>query len=222
MTAKKFFLYLLIASVSASGIVGIAVIVIGNFGELEGKILATTLTISLASILGLGCGAAYDTGRAKIIPIAGGICIIGGSIVWIAMIWQWWDDYDSFRLAFSVTSLGFACALLSLLSLADLPEKLSWLRGAQHAAVWLLTALVQYIIWFEPPEDDRFLFKSMGVLAIIVAGLAITAPILHKLNQRELAVGQIDNEIGRLHERIAQLEAERAAIIQEDSEDQGS
>ena len=63
MNIKKLFLYLLIASVAVSSLVGIFVILFGNFGEFEVKVLLTTLTIMVTSILRLACGALLESNR---------------------------------------------------------------------------------------------------------------------------------------------------------------
>jgi hypothetical protein len=55
LNLKKFFLYLLATSAAFSAIVGIFVILFGNFGEFETEILLTTLAVT--SILDLACGA---------------------------------------------------------------------------------------------------------------------------------------------------------------------
>jgi len=57
MNIRKVFLYLLIASVAVSALIGIAVIIMGDFGEFEIRVLLTMLTITVTSILGLACGA---------------------------------------------------------------------------------------------------------------------------------------------------------------------
>ena len=57
VNSKRAFLYLLVASVALSAIIGIAVLIFGNFGDFEIKVLLTTLTVTVTSILGLACGA---------------------------------------------------------------------------------------------------------------------------------------------------------------------
>jgi len=70
LNLKKFFLYLSIGSVALSAVIGIGVILLGNFGEFETKVLLTTMTVTITSILGLACGSYLETGRGKIVPLA--------------------------------------------------------------------------------------------------------------------------------------------------------
>jgi hypothetical protein len=52
MNLRRLFLYLLIASIGLSAVIGIGVILFGNFGEIEIRILFTTLTVTVTSIFG--------------------------------------------------------------------------------------------------------------------------------------------------------------------------
>ena len=69
MNFKRIFLYTLIASTVLSAVIGIGVILFGDFGQFEVRVLMTTLTVTAASILGLACGAYFESGRNKILPI---------------------------------------------------------------------------------------------------------------------------------------------------------
>ena len=52
MNLKRLFLYLLVGSVSLSALVAIGVILFGNFGNIEVRIVFTTLTVTVTSIFG--------------------------------------------------------------------------------------------------------------------------------------------------------------------------
>lgn len=43
--------------------IGIGVLLFGDFGEVEVRILMTTLTFTMTSILGLACGAYLESGK---------------------------------------------------------------------------------------------------------------------------------------------------------------
>ena len=62
---KRLFLYLLIASVCLSAILGIAALLSGSFGWVQVRILLTTVVLTGASICGLGCGALWERGRLR-------------------------------------------------------------------------------------------------------------------------------------------------------------
>lgn len=116
---KNLFLKILIASVSLSAAIGIVVILIGNFGELETKVLLSTLTITLTSLLGLACGAYFETGRGKYLPSAGIVFTLASAVLWLFTIWSWQigNEYIA-KGTVTVTLLAVACAHLSLVSMA--------------------------------------------------------------------------------------------------------
>jgi type II secretory pathway component PulM len=211
MNLRRFFLYLLISSVTVSAVIGIAVILIGNFGEFETKILLTTTTITVTSILGLACGAYLETGRGRIMPLTGiGLAVVS-AVMWMVVIWSWQETNDTFvKALMSATLLAASCSHLSLLSLARLDKRFAWSRIAAHAAVWTLAAIVLYLIWLTPPEPSEFIARITGVLGIIIASLTIVTPVFHKLSSHEPGIAAIDAEIAELKKRLVELEARRA------------
>lgn len=219
LNLKKIFLYLLIGSVSISALLGIIVILFGNFGELESKILMTTMTVTCTSILGLACGAYFETGRGKILPMVGiGLAILS-AILYIILIWNDFSNGQFFvKVVLSSALLAVACSHLSLLSIARLDRKFIWSRYAVYACVWLLATILLYIIWFEPDSSSDLVSRIIGVLSIIIAALTIITPVFHKLSH-EAAISeekQIDEEIEGLKKRLAELEQRKAQIQEQE------
>lgn len=215
MNLRCFFLYLLIGSVTVSAVIGIAVILIGNFGELETKILLTTMVITVTSILGLACGAFLETGRGRLMPLAGiGLAVVS-AVMWMIVIWSWQETNDTFvKALMSATLLAASCSHLSLLSLARLDKRFAWSLIAAHAAVWSLTAIVLYLIWLTPPEPSELIARVLGVLGIIIAGPTVVTPVFHKLSRREPDIATIDEKIAALKQQLAELEHQRGTITE--------
>jgi len=78
---KRIFLYTLIASVVLSAVIGIGVVLFGDFGQTEIRVLMTTLTITTTSILGLACGAYFETGRGRLLPLTGIIFSLAAAVM---------------------------------------------------------------------------------------------------------------------------------------------
>lgn len=212
LTLKKIFLYLLIASVGLSAFIGIVVILFGNFGELETKILLTTLTITVISILGLACGAYFETNQGRILPVCGIVFAVVSAILWIILIWNGTIQNDLFvKTLMSATLLAVACSHVSLLSIAKLERKFLWSRFAVHASIWTLTAILLFLIWSKFDPGNTWLARIIGVLTISVATLTIITPIFHKLSG-QIGLEEIDAEIDRLKSRILELEKQRGEI----------
>jgi hypothetical protein len=213
LNLKKIFLYLLIGSVAVSALLGIGVILFGNFGDTEAKILLTTLTVTITSILGLACGAFYETGRGRGLPVAGILLAVAAAVLWIIFTWGHFESERFFiKVAFTATLLAAGCSHISLLSIARLEQRFRWSLYAAHFAVWTLTAILLYIIWMEPSSDSDFVTRLIGVLSIVIAAMTIITPVFHWLSQHTPPAEEIDAEIARLRARIEELEKQRAEL----------
>ncbi len=214
LNLKKIFLYLLIASVALSALIGIGVVLFGNFGgEFEIKILLTTLTVIITSILGLACGAYFETGRGKILPLAGiGLALLS-CVLWVFLVWNG-TAYEQFfaKLLLSLTLVSAACSHICLLSLATLDKRFRWSNYALQIAVWLLTVILLVLVWSNFKNTTDLVSRIIGVLSIVVAALTITTPIFHWLSNNAPRPEEIDAEIARLRARIAELEKKRGEI----------
>lgn len=217
MNIKRLFLYALIISVAVSAVVGIGVVIFGNFGEFETRVLMTTTTITVVSILGLACGAYLETGRARVIPLVGIAAAIVSGVLWIISIWV--SEHDNslfFKAMASATLIATSCAHFSLLSLARLERKFLWSRYAVFGAIYAILLILLTVIWLEIDAANNLIARSLGALAIVAGALTIITPVFHKLS-RKSTVEEIDAEIGNLRREIEKLEAERDAIVAETS-----
>ena len=213
LNTKRAFLYLLIVSVGLSALIGIAVLIVGNFGDFEIKVLLTTVTITVTSILGLACGAYLETGRGRVIPIAGIIIAVVSCVLWIVLVWHGTVHEDFYaEMLMSLTLLSATCAHISLLSLANLDRQFLWSRYAFHIADWTLTAYLLFLIWNDKWIDSDSTPRIIGVLSIIVAALTLVTPIFYKLSAGEATTTSIDAEIERLRDQIDLLEAKKATL----------
>lgn len=220
LNLKKLFLYLLIASVAVSAVIGIGVILFGNFGEFETKILLTTGTVTVTSILGLACGAYLETGRGRLLPCAGIACAVVSAVMWIFLIWNGTIHEDIFvKGLMSVTLFAASCSHISLLSLARLEKKFIWARYAVHASVWSLTGLLLFLIWSTLWHDQEYVGRAIGVLSILIGALTVVTPVFHKLSHGEPNDAEIDAEIAALRSKIEELES-RKTTFEPPSEDE--
>lgn len=211
---RRLFLNALIVSVGLSAVIGIGVILFGDFGNFEVRVLMTTLTVTVTSIFGLACGAYLETRKARLMPVLGIILSIAAAVMCLLIIWDLLDDQEVFVKSFVSTSLlAAACSHLSLLSLARLEKRFEWTRIAAHLFVWSLAALLLYIIWLEPPPDNDTVARVMGVLGILTASVTVLTPVLHKISSTDTDAAKIDAEIERLNARIAELQDKKADLV---------
>lgn len=210
MNLKRLFLYTLIASVAVSAVIGIVVMIFGTFGEFETKVLLTTTTVTITSILGLACGACLEARRGRILPITGIAFAVISAVLWITLIWSGSDGSETFAKAvMSATLLATACSLISLLSLATLDKRFMWSRLLAHASVWTLTAIILWILWTDIDPSDSWIARLMGVLSIIIAAVTVVTPVFHYLSSSEKDAAAIDAEIAKLRGKIEELEKQK-------------
>ncbi|MBK6749342.1 MAG: hypothetical protein IPG67_04865 [Acidobacteria bacterium] len=213
MYLKRVFRYLLITSVAISALLGIGVILFGNFGELEVRVLLTTLTVTVTSILGLACGAYYETGRGRNLPLAGIVLSLVSALMVFLIIWNVLDDNSNFiKATLTAVMLAVSCSHLSLLSIARLDRRFAWSQIAAFVFVAVLDAILLYILWFEPTSDSDLVSRIIGVLSILIASITVITPVFHKLSAGGIQIADIDAEILGLQAKITELEAKKAEL----------
>jgi hypothetical protein len=213
---RRLFLYLLIGSVALSAVIGIGVLLLGNFGWIEARILMTTMVITLVSVFGLACGAYIEIRGGRYLPFVGiGLSVIAGLMSFF-IIWDVLDADEVFIKCFVTTTLlATACSHLSLLSLARLDRRFSWTRVSAVVCVVLLSSILLFILWFEPEGESDLIYRILGVLGILLGSITVVTPVLHKLSSANDGdpVVALDKEISELKKRLQSLEAERAGLV---------
>ena len=208
MNTKRVFLYLFIASVTVSALIGIGVVLLGGFGDLEIRVLLTTLTITLTSIFGLACGAYLERENVHL-PVAGIIFSVISASLWLIVIWRQGAPSESYmKTTMTLSILAYASSHLSLLSLARVEKRFVWIRPVAHFLIWSLGGFAIFILWAEP-KDYELVSRVMGVLAILVAVVTLVTPVFHKLSAVEVDA-DIDAEIAQLKLKILELERRKA------------
>jgi hypothetical protein len=222
---KKTFLYTLIASVAFSALMGIWVILANEFSEFVERVLSTTLTVVLTSILGLACGAFWESPKSqkrglKIVPILGIILTFVSAFISLTLIWQFIGLGENKILKTFAVSLIFAFSLsqLSLLSLANLSKKFQWALIAVYIAVLSLASLSSAIILLDTQNANEFTTRLLGILAVVDAALTVMIPIFHRLSRADFAATQIsiqeiDEKIKELKDELKILEKQREEIL---------
>jgi hypothetical protein len=215
LSLKKGFLYALIGSVSCSALLGIAAILIGDFGEFEIRILLTTLTISAASVCGLSCGAVLEAGRKPLVPVAGIALSLLAAVLIILGIWAESERETYWKATASCGILAVASSHVALLLLARLSPRFAWAQPAAHVAVYFVALIFIAMIWGD--FDDGIPFQVLGIAAILDAAITIVIPVLHRLSRGDLVaagevdLARIDDEIRHLESRLAELRQIKAS-----------
>lgn len=205
---------------------GIWAIISGEFGDLQGKILLTTLTVVGTSVLGLACGAFLDSPRSqtsmfKAVPVAGIALAALSALMSFWMIWGYsGGQFDGALKTFLVSLIfAFSLAQLSLLSLAQLAKRFQWSLTTAYVVILLLDSIISTIIIFELSGDDGLVFRIIGILSVTAAALTVMIPIFRRLSRTEFvdvevpSVAGIDAEIAQLKSVISHLEKQKEDIL---------
>jgi hypothetical protein len=213
---RQLFLWMHIVAVAFSAFAGVVHILAGNYQEL--RVLFTAMTIALASVCALGCGAALERKRAMIFPVAGLVLTLLGTLMKLYLIWLqqpflWIAEFYQWMMIICI--MAVACSHISLLSIARLSKRYSW--AILIAVFSILTVALFLSLFIMSPLDTKFgngFFPIIAVAAISDAAMSVLIPIFHLLSYREMnaldsgvepRLESIDAEIAHLEDRLADL-----------------
>jgi len=182
---KKIFLISLIISLSISALLGIIIFLVGNFGEIQVRILLTTLTIGGFSLTGLCCATLLEKKRFSAFAIFGMIVSIFGFLFITSLIWEIidWDSFDNIWKVMIITIiLAFSTAHASLLLLVKSDKTIVNVSLATTLLFLSLVALELIILVLgEFRHIDNMWYRVLGVFAILDVLGTIVTPILLKV-----------------------------------------
>jgi hypothetical protein len=218
-TLRRLFLYVHIAAVACSAFIGIGQILTGNDDDF--RVLLTAVVVAVASVCGLGCGAALESKRARIFPIGGLALTFIGAVLVLVMIWvprplnspEWFLKTTAIVCIYAV-----ALSHISLLSIARLAPRYTWALLVAIIAILAVATSVSVMVIAE--NADEWGLRWVAVAAIIDAAMSVLIPIFHLLSRRVFSHAgldappsptAIDDEIARLEHRLAELRRMRDA-----------
>lgn len=183
MHISRVLLWVLIFSLVASGLIGIAVFLFADFNPREMKILFSTLDVGACSLAGLCCATIWET-RYK------WFSIVGISIVTITMslllytIW-WWERLENFNMVLTFVILSATCAHIALTLLTQHPTRLvSWVLGLTVFFIALLGLMLIVLVWYDDTISEAF-YRLLGVCGILDVLGTIISPIISRAQRLE-------------------------------------
>lgn len=215
---QRIFLYSLVLSVIVSALLGIGALLSGTFGEFQLKVLFTTLTVAVGSVMGLACGAGLEREAGHLLARCGIWLVLLAGVMMLTGLWTPLDyNNDYWKATASVAVWAGAVAHLALISRARLAPRFGWYLLSAYLLIPLLA--IQVTIGIITQAELELLGRVVGVTAILVAANTILIEIFHRLSSGETATrgrpplhidrATIDAEIQRLKARITELEGLR-------------
>jgi hypothetical protein len=194
--ARRAGLTLFFAAVAVNAALGIYAVLAPDFGDAEGKVLATSLCVTGAVVVALACEPAWERDLLGPVPAVTTLLGTAGFALVLVGIWAEPDDEVWGRLVGTAFTLTAAGVVASLLALARLAPRRRWVLLAALALLAVAAALVVGIVWTDDPAE--WYVRVLGVALIALAAVVVTVPVLHWVDRAELAAteGAAAGEVG--------------------------
>jgi hypothetical protein len=182
--ARGLFLRAVAASLVATAALAVGTLLLGDFGETEGRILLTTASISFFGLLGLPAGVLLDQRRRRPLAIAELVTASLAFLLALNLIWIQWDDardadWKSFVVATTVAGALTQAAGVEARRRQTDPAWVSRVALASHATAALLATLVAGAALAE--IDSGGYYRGLGAVAVANVLLVALQPVLHRM-----------------------------------------
>ncbi|GAB3616927.1 hypothetical protein GCM10027416_14840 [Okibacterium endophyticum] len=183
-TWRRIAVIVIVVSLALTALVGIVALFSGEFGEIQGKILLTTLIVAGFSVLAL-CNLTIVERRVRIVGFVGAALTVVTFVLGLTLIWAGWENDLSgvFRAfaAFGVVAVAFAQASLLLVVTERGTPALSVSVYVTLALVALVALMIVLPIVTDgrvPGEGGDTYWRFFGALAILDAVGTVTVPVV--------------------------------------------
>ena len=177
---RKILLWSFIVFLTTTALVAVVCLFGNEFGELQLKVLATTFTISAASICAMACAAFIEKRGGALWGFAGLLLATVAAAFTVFGIWTETDSdpYLQATTTLIVFSVAFTHALL--LQMPNLSPAHRWTRVV---AMILISALVIELVYaiFNIQNDHDDIFRLVGATSVFVVLMTLVIPICSKL-----------------------------------------
>jgi MFS family permease len=180
---QRLFLWLFLGFLSATAVLAVGIVLLGDMSDTKGRILATSGTISVASIAAMTCAAFRGRARRRWVGGAGiALCLAAGTAIVVATWAHGLSQPFEKLLGCLVTAAGLT-TLGVLLWLWPLAPRYDRVQRATSLSIALLALLICGLILLEPEHEA--LVRGTIAVAIVVALQTLAHPILWKLGARD-------------------------------------
>jgi len=215
---RKLSLRAFIGFLVATAVIAVISVLSGEFGEFQLKVLATSLTISAASVCSMSCAAFIEKKKMAALGLSGIVLAIAAAVLLIGGMWPEIKSDEYWKTAITCVVFALAFAHAFLLILPDLDERQAWVQLTSSVSIGALALLIVFAVWGE--IDDKAYYRLLAVVAILVALQTLIVPILMKLRkgasrERKLLV------LERIEGELYKDSAGKAYRVKEVNADQG-
>lgn len=179
---KTIFLRTLIGAIAIAAFIANGLFLFGSFGDLEIRILITTLALGGFSLTALCSSRIYSKPQLQSFSLTGMAVSVIGFILMVIFVWELWDTDWSWRITADFIILSVALAHISLLLLiAPQTTLINWIRNITFVCIGIVGLMLIWGISNEF-ENGEFFFRMLGVFAIMDVLGTILVPVLNKIS----------------------------------------
>lgn len=176
---KTLFTRIVVGLIVANAAFAIIVLLGGDIGDVEGRILGTSLIATASAILAMACAPALSKGRLGLVPHLGiAAAAVGFATVTIFI----WADLDSLvlgKIAGSAFVMAGAAALACLLSGWKLQGGSAWVGMAANLLIAAVAAMILIPIWTDVGEQGGY-WRAFAILVVLLSASVLMVPVLHR------------------------------------------
>jgi len=180
-----------VGTFTVAALIGIAILLLpGQIGQTETRILLTTLLVGMANALLLCCLTTAGRRPAQRLGIAGAVATLVAFLIGMTLTWSDLSgDHGWVWRGFGVSSViagTIAQCCLLLLTTADVRRSVRWVRVGALTAAAALAALLCAVI-LDGRFDSETFARVVGVVAVLDALGTVVLVALTRLAPREQA-----------------------------------
>lgn len=182
---RRRLLSVLLGSIAVNAALGIYALVVPGFGDLQRRVLLTSVLVTAAGIVALACLPAWERRRLWPVPVVSVAASALGLVLAVVVVWSEPSEGSALiKTMGTFLVLGGAGVLSSLLGLARLARRFRWVLAVALGLIALLALFYVTAIWAELDNPPTWLVRVYGVVAILVAAFVVAVPVLHRASAR--------------------------------------
>ena len=175
---KTWYVRVVIGLIIVNAAFAVFVLLRGEIGDTEGKILGTSLVATASAVLAMTCAPARAAGRLGPVPLTGMLAAAAGFAAVTVVIWGEVDEVWIGKVAGSAFIIAVASALACLLSAWPIEGRSAWVGVAANLLIAGVGGMLLFALWFEVGSSGYW--RGFSVLAVLLAAAALAVPVLHR------------------------------------------
>jgi len=170
--------------ISLNAALAVAILAFGRMGDVEGRILGTSLLATTSALLAMVQVPALRGRRLGVAPRVG---MMASGVGFFVMTIGMWTEADSAvwaKLGGSGYAIAVAGAMAAVLSGWPIRGRAAWVGSAARRLIAIGVVMVLGGIWFE--IDNEAYGRAFAVLAVLLGAAGLAIPILHRSSAEQV------------------------------------